>query len=476
MRLSRRNLLLGIGAGTIGVLAASCGGSDNGLPELTGGGAKAIGSSGKASAPRAGERLPEPGEERVISVVVPITRVYQWRYPTFAFGSSQVVGTEFNRGTSNAVSASEKKWVYRTVELDQPADSRWSYAAALKALRLEGPAIVTFDPMDLDDLAESKSLIPLTDLIKNDVDFDPGEFWPGALETGKYRGVQYAMPFGVAPWVMVVNERLASAAGDFELEPGSFDLDAFTNLGTAIMNAVTPLGDSESFAFDFHVNRGRLRSGDVSTRMPSYVFLHAAMGSVFDAAGKPTPLRTQEALDAVQYIRDMVHRHRFAGQISDVRGSFISGNLGMFGWLLRSTSTWFKNVEETSSAVLPFPTNAPSRNPVEAWGMMGIPASADDPSGTYAAMRYLERELRKVTFLPAVRIAPDDRRFSFALLSGSEAGSIVDLMENASYIRISRRARGILADAIDAGILLEGLSAQEAIDKAVFALEAAGSG
>ena len=78
-------------------------------------------------------------------------------------------------------------------------------------------------------------------------------------------------------------------------------------------------------------------------------------------------------------------------------------------------------------------------------------------------MRALERSLRDVAFVPAAKSTPEELRTIAPALLDEELQMIVDLMAGASYVRLSRQERGVLTNAIDAGIVLEGISAQEAL-------------
>ena len=50
------------------------------------------------------------------------------------------------------------------------------------------------------------------------------------------------------------------------------------------------------------------------------------------------------------------------------------------------------------------------------------------------------------------------------------------MMASASYVRLSRQERGVLTNAIDAGIVLEGISAQEALLDAATSMARLGDG
>ena len=147
----------------------------------------------------------------------------------------------------------------------------------------------------------------------------------------------------------------------------------------------------------------------------------------------------------------------------------------MICWLLGRGDFWFRTTpsDMPNSLLYPFPAFQARANPAEVWSMIGIPKLAPDPGASYDAMRFLEPHLRNAMFIPAVRLsAPELRKMSYTMLSDDEAAMVVGTLENASYLTLSRRERGILANAIDGGIYDRGKSAEDALQEAIRQLEA----
>jgi hypothetical protein len=399
-------------------------------------------------------------------VASPYVDRHQWRHqvswPSFLFASA------LSSGIPKAVAASERRYKFPTVKVPQPADSRWSYGEVLTSLGSAPPALVTFDQIDFDDLMESDSLLPLTPYLNDDPDFDVESYWPGVLDTGRSSGIQFGLPLSVGLWVTVFNEDLAQAVAMDSPPRGAFDRETFLQSATRMQMARSIPDQERTVGFDFSIKRSPFPSGDVDSMTPGYVFLQAAVGEIRDPSGSFQPLQTNDAIDTVGLIHDMITEHGFTS--SD---GYWEGNTGMICWLLGRGEFWFKTGSPMPNSLLyPFPAFQARVHPAEVWSMIGIPKLAPDPGASYDALRFLGPHLRNAMFIPAVRVsAPKLREMSYAALSDDEAAMVVGTLENASYLTLSRRERGILANAIDGGIFHRGKSADDALRDAIRQLE-----
>ncbi len=144
--------------------------------------------------------------------------------------------------------------------------------------------------------------------------------------------------------------------------------------------------------------------------------------------------------------------------------TYTEGSIGMWGESIQGPGyAWLRAKPFPNQVLFPFPEFGAGGNPADVWTMIGISAKTLDPEMAYDAMRALERSLRDVAFVPAARSTPEELRAIAPGLLDEELQMLVDLMASASYIRLSRLERGVLTNAIDAGIVLEGISAQEAL-------------
>ncbi len=79
-----------------------------------------------------------------------------------------------------------------------------------KIVNGEMPDVFIVPPEDFDYLADDAAFCPLDHLL---TDQEKAEFYPAALNAGKYKGVQYAMPLESNPYVMCVNTDILKKEG-----------------------------------------------------------------------------------------------------------------------------------------------------------------------------------------------------------------------------------------------------------------------
>lgn len=84
---------------------------------------------------------------------------------------------------------------------------------AEKILTGREPDLYFVLPEDFSLLASSGALADLTEMIRNDRDFDEEAYYAPCLEAGKYNGVQYALPQESVPTIMFVNKTLLDEKG-----------------------------------------------------------------------------------------------------------------------------------------------------------------------------------------------------------------------------------------------------------------------
>jgi multiple sugar transport system substrate-binding protein len=132
-----------------------------------------------------------------------------------ASGGGKVVfliyGGQAEQAAWNArAEAFAKKYPGRQVEISlQPQD----YNQKLLAMIASGTAPDTFAAFSVRELAPKGVLMPLDDQLKNDADFNVPDLLPGALDGGKYKGKQYAIPGGLGPQVTIFNVAKFKEAG-----------------------------------------------------------------------------------------------------------------------------------------------------------------------------------------------------------------------------------------------------------------------
>ena len=146
---------------------------------------------------------------------------------------------------------------------------------------------------------------------------------------------------------------------------------------------------------------------------------------------------------------------------------------------LAVSGRWFGNLIGNSvpseNVLYPFPDFGSGRAPAMVWLMLGMGSGRDDPRVIYDALRALERHAQGPTNVPARRVSAEDLQQGFPWYREDEARMVVDVMERAEYVRLSRAAWGAFITEVDAAIILDGVSAEEALDGVARRLEELGA-
>ena len=421
--------------------------------------ARALAATVTEAAPRNVGGIPEPGAQRAVRVA--------FTAPTWSVWGFGIEPMLLSAGLA-ASAASERRYRYEGRTITDHFKSDYDLSAQLDSLPGGGAELLMFHGHDLPNLVASEQLLPLDDHLQSDSGFDRDAFWPGTLETGMQDGVQYTLPVAVAPWSIVFNRDLAKESGIEMPERQGFDRSAFLQAGLAMQGGPSIEGREHGLGFLLQVDPRPGPGGDYASWPPAYVFMQAALGDLRGASGTFEALRSAEALEVTQFFHDMAHTYGFAPKPERsgerVWITYTEGSIGMWGESIQGPGyAWLRAGPFPNQVLYPFPEFGAGGNPADVWTMIGISAKTSEPKVAYDAMRALERSLREVAFVPAATSTPEQLRTIAPGLLDEELQMIVDLMASASYIRLSRRERGALTNAIDAGVVLEGISAQEAL-------------
>ena len=346
--ISRRRLLGSLAASAIaGTIMSACGNSEppdiRAVPTL------------KASKPKPGGVLPEPGERRPMPVVAVRARADLWLPSVFsAFGKAEV--------------ASEGRYTYPEVAIKDSLETRssnWSYGGELALRSDSAPAIVNFGQGDFIDLVETESLLPLDQHFKDDSNFDPDAYWPGVLAAGQFRGVQYALPYGVGIWVVAFSDNLAEAVRVSPPSPEAFDSQEFLQKAIALQGARSLPGYEDTQGTAVIVSENPVLAEEVNTSTPGYAFLHSAIGPYGGTTGSYDGLRLSAALKAAELYHDLAVKHSLGISVEESWNRLQEAKLGMFVHLLSGRSMFFKTatVGEANYSLYPFPAFGEPVNP-----------------------------------------------------------------------------------------------------------------
>ena len=402
--------------------------------------------------------LPEAGAERPISIAL----------PTFAGGNWDVEPILLAAELA-ARQDTDSRYKYSRTLLPSNFGYRWDYASTLD----DGSGnsrtdLVMLEQWDLANLVAGNKLLPLDEHLVSDSTFDPGAYWPGILETGKVEGVQYALPIAASPWITIVNRDLAAAA-DYQIPPRSaWDGQSFVEAALAMHGDPEAPGGSDALGLLLNVEPMWGAPDQLWSWTPSFLFLQSALGALPDSQGSFAPLRSPQALAIAETYYDLATTYGLAESAESNRGNlwyrYVQGQIAMlvmsvgglsFGWMTRSSGP--------DNVLYPFPRFGPGGAPVGVWMMMGIGAGTHEPRVTYDALRALDRNTQRVANVPSQRLTPDDLQRLFAGYSDEAAQMVVDIMQSASYVTISRPQWGAFINQLDAGIIRDELSANKAL-------------
>ena len=484
----RRALALTLTAG-VGALAAACGEPELPkiqppvLPSTQRTQAASTQRTESAATPQptivvtAGERapsregsLPEAGANRPISIAL----------PTFAGGNWDVEPILLS-AESAARYDTESRYKFTRQPLASNFGYRWDYAETLD----DGSGnsrtdLVMLEQWDLANLVAGNKLLPLDEHLTSDSGFDPGAYWPGILETGKVNGVQYALPVAASPWITVVNRDLAAAA-EYEIPPReAWDGQAFVEAALAMHGDPEAPGGSDALGLLLNVEPMWGAPDQLWSWTPSFLFLQSALGAIPDSQGSFTALRSPRALAIAETFYDLATTYGLAEDANRDRSPiwyrYTQGKIAMlvmslgglgFGWMTRSTGP--------DNVLYPFPRFGSGGAPVGVWLMMGIGAGTQEPKVTYDALRALDRNTQHVANVPAQRLTADELQLLFSSYRDEAAQMVVDTMQSAAYVTIDRPQWGAFVNQLDAGIIRDDLSANEALTALIHRLEALGA-
>lgn len=411
-------------------------------------------------APRGEGGLPAAGAEYPISVALP------------TFGGSNVGVEQILISARSGVRAETRsRYRYSDEPMASTLGYGWSYTELLDdgsgAARAD---LVALERWDLEHLVANGMLSPLDDWLVSDGTFDPGDYWPGILEAGQIDGVQYALPVAAAPWATVVNQTLAESAGFDVPAREAWDGEAFVRGAAAMHRAPNVAGPRATVGVGLNVEPLWMAPDQLWSNAPSFVFLQSRLGALPDGEGSFEGLRSAEAGSVLATFHELATGY---GISADQRRRNVDAydliDDGLIGLTpLALSGRWFGNLigstAPSENVLYPFPDFGSGRAPAMVWLMLGMGSGRNDPRVVYDALRALERHAQGPTNVPARRVSAQDLKLRFPAYREDEARMVVELMEKAAYVRLSRAAWGAFIAELDAAIMLDGVSAEEALD------------
>jgi multiple sugar transport system substrate-binding protein len=183
------------------------------------------------------------------------------------------------------------------------------------------PDVVRIGPAYLRTFVLRNALTDLSSLVARDLKAELDDFVPAALDAGQFMGLQYGLPGGATVHVVYYNRRLLEDSG--LLAPNVIDQEA-------------------RWTFDSFLDYARRMTNQAAGRygcsvaiaMPDILpWVWSNGGELFDD-GRECLLHRPEAVGALQFLQDLVHRYHVAPR--PARGGdseamqLTSGRLGMY--------------------------------------------------------------------------------------------------------------------------------------------------
>ena len=472
---SRRSALRALAAGPVLLALAACGESapEPATPTPSTGRrdldaalqrARTAAATVTERAPAPGPSLPQPGERREVPVAAMPLEIAGGRI--FAL---------FANGLLEAGRQSEGRYKFDDVPLDIYESDDWSISRSLAAAEASAPELVVCFDFDLQDLVAHDQLVPLDDFLAADPDVDPGAYWPGVLESGRYEGLQYGLPFAISPSITLVNGELA-AERDIELpEPTmqAFTAEACLRTAQAFHEPDPPDGGIGTRGMLGGILSEPTLRGDYLVLPPLTAALLSAVGSFRDSAGGFTPLESDRARQVLEFYSDLIHRHRLLPI-----GDFDFGHYVQTGqWGMGFLPIAFSDIGEFrgDNRVFPFPAFGSGRNPTSTF-LLSIVKSDRDPDVSYDALRRLYSVIAPESTLPPFRVDAAAVRRLMPELNGDDEHVLVHLLENAAFYGASQSEFDALRNTLVRDVLLGDTNPGEGLRRAIQEMQASSAG
>lgn len=174
---------------------------------------------------------------------------------------------------------------------------------------------------DFHQLALAGYLVDLGPYIERD-GIDMSMYYPGAVEDGKFNGIQYAMPYQTHPGIhgLLYNRDLFAFAGLMEPDD-QWTWDDLLAAARSITRDTT--GDGVNDIWGYSVILGNVESDTM---------IYSLGGAYTNDAGTESLLATPETINAYRFFADMVHEYNVAPTPSEAPWwgeLFPAGRLGM---------------------------------------------------------------------------------------------------------------------------------------------------
>lgn len=330
------------------------------------------------------------------------------------------------------------------------------------------PDLLWYAPVYTGTIAESGKLLAAEDLFKSDTSFDYRDIYPALLETGRYDGKIYTVPFETNCLAIYYNKKHFTEAGIDKL-PETWD----EFILTAQKLTVDKDGDGEPERFGFLIPMGT----EEWTVWCWETFLWQAGGEILDKnTGKPA-FHKEPGVKALEYWIDMLYISKCA--VLSARNSgykldpFLSQNVSMMingPWNYSS----LKGQDHIEFGSFPMPRNVTGATNIGGENLYIFKSTDERQAAAWIFASYvMSREFQvdwaiNTGYLPVNRKAAQDARYRKFLNNNPFVQTYIDSLETGrsrpavpAYSRISKR----IGNAIEKALYRK-LSPEEALREA----------
>ncbi|HEU5315995.1 MAG TPA: sugar ABC transporter substrate-binding protein [Chloroflexota bacterium] len=216
---------------------------------------------------------------------------------SFAFGTAADQAAVMTRAAQEA----SKKWPGLTVDFINTQGGTPGHNDKIQTSIAAGTPIdvFTLNPNELPSFVENKQVRAIDDLIRRDK-YDPSDFFEKCYGQYKWKGKQYALPRGFGNQDVYYNTALWSAAGN---KPLPYDWNAKDWTAQEFLDSALRLTRLSGAQQVWGWNQGTgLR------QWAPWVWIFG--GDVLDKNGETCILDQPPAVEGLQFLQDLMHRHR----------------------------------------------------------------------------------------------------------------------------------------------------------------------
>jgi multiple sugar transport system substrate-binding protein len=298
---------------------------------------------------------------------------------------------------------------------------------------------------------ESGGLLNLRPFIEDpDVGFDPDEiFYRGVYENGFYQGDPYVLAKDYSTVAVYANRSLFDAAG-IPLPEDGWTYDDLLDIA---MQLTVDANGNNAASLDFDPNNvvqwGMDHRGGWWRSFQSVVYSFGTHTISEDGTTLDGYINSEEAIAAMEWMRDAVHVHHVAPTTNWIEGLpggvmpiFLEGQIAMvFGM-----GPWFLGMLEEQPgfeyAILPMPTGPGGKAGAVCWAGFGMSPTSENPDAAWLLLRALGTEIGQrhygehaLSAMPAVMEGKEDHPFWGTFLNEVQYLAPLDDLKNAYYLQ-----------------------------------------